>query len=454
MTLQDPRGAPRRSTVSTASSCRAVRILARRQGRRRCARPQHRIPTTRSLPGCKHVVIDVARALAGCPKSKSAEFDQPPGAVISTMPYSVTSAPANATMGGTMAGSASPDEAPRGDERPRRLCEPYAEERHRHRYEVTRVPATSRGFGTCFSGTSPERRWSRSPSANEHATLSSSAFLSSPGFPVTPDPAPAVPRLRRCRLSPRRPRAGRPRFATCLPRLLTRHDVRRQRLAPALPGGRRRHLFAAGSSPTHSMTSRHAGRHDCPRDCRASGRVVRDRPRRGRPGAVVASYRHPSCGCSGSHRGTSRARESPLVSAVASCSEEAGISRPVSGDVLGDAFTSPVCQTKPCASTSPQLSQATAAEAIRRSTRKRIVPAHLLPSTTPARPCCRGSATIPCRHGVLAVRARPNSTGWSELRPADAPWPEPVQRGQTDVSPSPLMAPVLDSFRSSSADNR
>ncbi|OEV03111.1 CTP synthase [Streptomyces oceani] len=123
---------------------------------------EQRVPLLGLCLGLQCVVIEAARNLAGLPQADSTEFDQ--GAVdpvISTMEEQLDIVAGDGDLGGTMRLGLYPAKLAEGSlVREVYGGEPYAEERHRHRYEVNNAyrAELEKKAGLVFSGTSPDNK--------------------------------------------------------------------------------------------------------------------------------------------------------------------------------------------------------------------------------------------------------------------------------------------------------
>ena len=136
-----------------------VRGIEGKVGAVRHAR-EHRIPTLGLCLGLQCMVIEVARSLGGLPEANSAEFDPAtPAPVIATMDDQRDVVAGERDMGGTMRLGLYPMKLADGTIAREAYAEPYAEERHRHRYEVNNAFRRHLlAAGLVFSGTSPDGR--------------------------------------------------------------------------------------------------------------------------------------------------------------------------------------------------------------------------------------------------------------------------------------------------------
>jgi CTP synthase len=106
------------------------------------------------------LVIEVARHRAGLADANSSEFDDStPHPVVATMAEQRDVVSGDRDMGGTMRLGRYPAKLLEGTLVRAAYGEPYAEERHRHRYEVNNsYRAQLEAAGLVFSGTSPDGR--------------------------------------------------------------------------------------------------------------------------------------------------------------------------------------------------------------------------------------------------------------------------------------------------------
>ena len=121
---------------------------------------ENKIPTLGLCLGLQCMVIDVARSLAGLPEANSSEFDPAtPAPVIATMAEQRDVIAGERDMGGTMRLGLYPMKLHDGTVAREVYGEPYAEERHRHRFEVNNAfRKRLEEAGLVFSGTSPDGR--------------------------------------------------------------------------------------------------------------------------------------------------------------------------------------------------------------------------------------------------------------------------------------------------------
>jgi CTP synthase len=121
---------------------------------------EHRIPTLGLCLGLQCMVIEVARSSGGLPEANSTEFDPAtPAPVIATMADQRDVVAGERDMGGTMRLGLYPMKLLDGTLARAAYGEPYAEERHRHRYEVNNAFRRKlEDAGLVFSGTSPDGR--------------------------------------------------------------------------------------------------------------------------------------------------------------------------------------------------------------------------------------------------------------------------------------------------------
>ncbi|MFI9101734.1 CTP synthase [Streptomyces fildesensis] len=123
---------------------------------------ENKIPLLGLCLGLQCVVIEAARSLAGIPDANSTEFDSATGhPVISTMAEQLDIVDGKGDLGGTMRLGLYPAKLSEGSiVREVYGGEPYAEERHRHRYEVNNAyrAELEKKAGLVFSGTSPDNK--------------------------------------------------------------------------------------------------------------------------------------------------------------------------------------------------------------------------------------------------------------------------------------------------------
>lgn len=123
---------------------------------------ENKIPLLGLCLGLQCVVIEAARSLAGIPDANSTEFDPATGhPVISTMAEQLDIVDGKGDLGGTMRLGLYPAKLAEGSiVREVYGGEPYAEERHRHRYEVNNSyrAELEKKAGLVFSGTSPDNK--------------------------------------------------------------------------------------------------------------------------------------------------------------------------------------------------------------------------------------------------------------------------------------------------------
>jgi len=120
----------------------------------------HRIPTLGLCLGLQCMVIEYARSVAGLDGANSLEFDEStPHPVVSTMADQREVVAGDRDMGGTMRLGLYPAKLLAGSQAERAYGQPYVDERHRHRYEVSNSyrPQLEEA-GLVFSGTSPDGR--------------------------------------------------------------------------------------------------------------------------------------------------------------------------------------------------------------------------------------------------------------------------------------------------------
>ncbi|MCM2418575.1 MULTISPECIES: CTP synthase [unclassified Streptomyces] len=123
---------------------------------------ENKIPLLGLCLGLQCVVIEAARSLAGIPDANSTEFDSATAhPVISTMAEQLDIVDGKGDLGGTMRLGLYPAKLTEGSiVREVYGGEPYAEERHRHRYEVNNAyrAELEKKAGLVFSGTSPDNK--------------------------------------------------------------------------------------------------------------------------------------------------------------------------------------------------------------------------------------------------------------------------------------------------------
>ncbi|MGH8870042.1 MAG: CTP synthase [Actinomycetes bacterium] len=121
---------------------------------------EHGVPILGLCLGLQCMVIEAARDLAGLEGADSAEFDDAtPHPVISTMADQRDVVAGERDMGGTMRLGLYPAKLAEGSIVREVYGEPYVEERHRHRYEVSNAyRGRLEEAGLVFSGTSPDGR--------------------------------------------------------------------------------------------------------------------------------------------------------------------------------------------------------------------------------------------------------------------------------------------------------
>ena len=136
-----------------------VRGIEGKVGAIRYAR-EHGIPTLGLCLGLQCMVIEYARNVAGLADAGSTEFDdRTPHPVISTMADQHDVVAGERDMGGTMRLGLYPAHLAEGSVVAEAYGSTYAEERHRHRYEVNNDYRDRLGAaGLLFSGTSPDGR--------------------------------------------------------------------------------------------------------------------------------------------------------------------------------------------------------------------------------------------------------------------------------------------------------
>lgn len=136
-----------------------VRGIDGKVGALRYAR-EHGIPALGLCLGLQCMVIEYARNVLGFDEANSTEFDpDTEHPVISTMEDQRRIVDGSGDLGGTMRLGLYPARLEDGTVVALAYGEPWAEERHRHRYEVNNVyrPALAEA-GMVFSGTSPDGR--------------------------------------------------------------------------------------------------------------------------------------------------------------------------------------------------------------------------------------------------------------------------------------------------------
>lgn len=121
---------------------------------------RHKIPTLGLCLGLQCMVIEYARTEAGMLEANSVEFDEStPHPVVSTMADQQDVISGDRDMGGTMRLGLYPAKLAEGSVAYSVYGQPYIEERHRHRFEVTNsYRPTLEEKGLVFSGTSPDGR--------------------------------------------------------------------------------------------------------------------------------------------------------------------------------------------------------------------------------------------------------------------------------------------------------
>ncbi|WP_079127460.1 CTP synthase [Streptomyces sp. TP-A0874] len=121
---------------------------------------EQRLPLLGLCLGLQCVVIEAARNLAGIPDANSTEFDPATAhPVVSTMAEQLDIVAGDGDLGGTMRLGLYPAKLAEGSiVREVYGDEAYAEERHRHRYEVNNAYRSEleQKAGLVFSGTSPD----------------------------------------------------------------------------------------------------------------------------------------------------------------------------------------------------------------------------------------------------------------------------------------------------------
>lgn len=120
------------------------------------------IPLLGLCLGLQCIVVEAARNLAGIENANSTEFDRGTAhPVVSTMEEQLDIVAGDGDMGGTMRLGLYPAKLAEGSlVREVYGGEPYAEERHRHRYEVNNAYRSEleKKAGLVFSGTSPDNK--------------------------------------------------------------------------------------------------------------------------------------------------------------------------------------------------------------------------------------------------------------------------------------------------------
>ena len=122
---------------------------------------ENKVPLLGLCLGMQCIVVEAARNLAGIEGANSTEFD--PGTahpVISTMAEQREIVAGEGDMGGTMRLGIYPAKLAEGSLVRELYGDAYAEERHRHRYEVNNAyrAELEKKAGLVFSGTSPDNR--------------------------------------------------------------------------------------------------------------------------------------------------------------------------------------------------------------------------------------------------------------------------------------------------------
>ncbi|MGH3341936.1 MAG: CTP synthase [Carbonactinosporaceae bacterium] len=136
-----------------------VRGIEGKVGAIRYAREQ-RVPFLGLCLGLQCAIIDCARDLGGLDAANSTEFDPAcPHPVIATMAEQREIVAGHGDLGGTMRRGLYPAKLLEGTVVREVYGEPYVEERHRHRYEVSNdYRAQITAAGVVISGTSPDGR--------------------------------------------------------------------------------------------------------------------------------------------------------------------------------------------------------------------------------------------------------------------------------------------------------
>lgn len=121
---------------------------------------EHGIPTLGLCLGLQCMVVEYARSVAGLEGANSLEFDEStPHPVVSTMADQREVVAGDRDMGGTMRLGLYPAKLLPGSQAEKAYGEPYVDERHRHRYEVSNAYRPQlEAAGLVFSGTSPDGR--------------------------------------------------------------------------------------------------------------------------------------------------------------------------------------------------------------------------------------------------------------------------------------------------------
>ena len=136
-----------------------VRGIEGKVGALRHAR-EHGLPTLGLCLGLQCMVIEYARNVAGLAAANSAEFDPAtPHPVVATLADQHDVVAGERDMGGTMRLGLYPAKLAEGSLVRAAYGEPYVDERHRHRYEVSNSYRPHlEDAGLVFSGTSPDGR--------------------------------------------------------------------------------------------------------------------------------------------------------------------------------------------------------------------------------------------------------------------------------------------------------
>jgi CTP synthase len=121
---------------------------------------QHQLPTLGLCLGLQCMVVEFARNVAGLEDANSTEFDSSCAhPVVATMEEQREIVAGSGDLGGTMRLGLYPAKLADGSLTRRAYGEPYVEERHRHRYEVSNAyRAQLEEAGMVISGTSPDGR--------------------------------------------------------------------------------------------------------------------------------------------------------------------------------------------------------------------------------------------------------------------------------------------------------
>jgi CTP synthase len=121
---------------------------------------EHGIPTLGLCLGLQCMVVEYARSVAGLQGANSLEFDETtPYPVVATMAEQREVIAGDRDMGGTMRLGLYPARLLPDSQAERAYGQPYVDERHRHRYEVSNAYRPQLEVaGLVFSGTSPDGR--------------------------------------------------------------------------------------------------------------------------------------------------------------------------------------------------------------------------------------------------------------------------------------------------------